>query len=88
MLRSTAKINDECHDQETNDREDLDTCEDKFSFSVYLDGEDIQADNEDYDDGDPYSYADVLRTFPVLDDDSCGRDFGTEGNRGGIPVLK
>jgi hypothetical protein len=53
MFWPTTEINDEGHDEETNDGEDLDTCEDKFGLTVDGYGEDIQANNEHDDQGNP-----------------------------------
>lgn len=72
MLWSTSQVNNESHDQETNDGQDLDTGKYKFCLSIYLNRKDVQADNEDDYDGDPDSYADMLGPFPVLDDDRGG----------------
>lgn len=87
MLWSTPKINDESHDQETNDSDDLDGCEDELSFTIDLDGEDVQANDESDDESDPRRNRDVLRALPILNDDGGGRDFGTESDCRSIPVL-
>ena len=87
VVWSTAKINNESHDQQTNDGDDLDGSEDKFGFTVDLDGENVQADDESDDESDPDCDTDVIRTLPVLDDDGGSRDFGTESNCRIVPVL-
>ena len=65
MLRSTSQVNNERHDQKTHDSDDLDTGKYEFRLSIYLDGKDIQADNENDDDRDPRTDADVFGTFPL-----------------------
>ena len=87
MLWSAAKINDESHDQETNDGNDLDGCEDELGFTIDLDGEDVQADDESDDESNPRRNRDVLCAWPILNDDRGGRDFGTESDCRVIPVL-
>ena len=46
MFWSATQVNNEGQDQETNDGDDLDTSKDKLGFSINLDSEDVQADNE------------------------------------------
>ena len=87
MLWSAAKINNESHDQETNDGDDLDGCEDELGFTIDLDGEDVQTDDESDDESDPRRNRDVLRALPILNDDGGGRDFDTESYCRSIPVL-
>ena len=41
MIWSTTQIDDESHDQETNNRDDLNTSEDELGFSVDLDSENV-----------------------------------------------
>ena len=72
MLWSTSQVNNECHDQEANDGEDLDTGKHKFGFSIDLNRKDVQADNHGDDNRDPDSHTDVLSAMPVLND-YCGR---------------
>lgn len=87
MVWSTTEINDESHDQKTDNRNDLNGGKDELGFTIDLYGEDVQADNEDDDKGNPDSNADVVRTLPVLDNDRGGGDFGTESDCRCIPVL-
>jgi hypothetical protein len=87
VVWSTTEINDESHDQETDDCDDLDTGEDEFGFTIDGNGEDVEADDEDNDDRDPYCDADVVCTWPVANNNRSGGDFGTEGDCRRIPVL-
>ena len=64
-----------------------DTGEDEFGFSINLDSEDIQADDESDDECDPNCHRDVVRTMPVLDDDGSSGDFSTESDCRIVPVL-
>jgi len=84
---STAKINNESHDQKTNNCDDLDTGKDKFGFTINGDGEDIEADDEDNNYGDPCCNTDIGCTVPVSDNNRGGRNFGTESDGRSIPVL-
>jgi hypothetical protein len=87
MVWSTTEINDESHNQKANDCDNLHTGEDKFGFTVNLDGEDIQADDDSDDEGDPGGNSNVLGPRPVLNYDGGSRYFGTESDCAGIPVL-
>jgi hypothetical protein len=48
-----AKINNECHDEKTNDCNDLDTGKYEFCFSVDGNCKDVEAEDDDDDDGEP-----------------------------------
>lgn len=85
--RTSAKVNAECHDQETDNGDDLDRGEQEFGFTIDGDGEDIQAHNEHKDNGDPGSDVDVDSTGPVLDNDRRGGDFSAESDSARIPVV-
>ena len=85
---STTHINNEGHNQESNDGDDLNTCEDELCLSIDLDGEDVQADNKNDDQRDPGCDIDVISPGPVLDDDGCGTDFGTESYGRVVPILR
>lgn len=87
MVRSTTKINDECHDEQTNDSDDLYTGKYEFGLAIDCNGEEIEAKNKDDDEGDPYCNTDVLSALPVVDNDGGGGNLSTESNRGGIPIL-
>jgi hypothetical protein len=87
VLWSTTEINNESHDQKTNNCDDLDTGKDKLGFTIDGNGEDIEADNDDNNYGDPCCDADIGCTVPVSDDNRSGRNFGTESDGGIIPVL-
>jgi len=60
VLWSTTEVNNECHDQQTNDGNDLYTGKNELRFTIDLNGEDIQADHDDDNDRDPYCNIDVL----------------------------
>lgn len=88
MFRTASQIHDECQDQKTNNCDDLDAGEDKFCLAVDLDGENVEADDEHNDDGDPNSHTDMLGTFPISYDDGRRGDFGAECDGRSVPVLK
>jgi hypothetical protein len=75
VVRTSAEVNNEGHDQETDNGDDLDTGEDELGFSINGDGEDIQANDDDEDDGDPCSRTNLV--VPVPDQDSSSGKFGT-----------
>lgn len=87
VVWSTTQVNNEGHDQEANDGDDLDTRKNELGFSIDLNSEDIQADDQSNDQRDPDCNTDMVGALPVLDDDGGGRDFGTKCNCGVIPVL-
>lgn len=87
MAWSTTEVDNECHDQETNNSDDLDTSKHEFGLAIDLNGEDIKADHKDDYDGNPYCNTDVLCSFPVIDNDRSGRNFGAERDGRSIPVL-
>lgn len=85
MAWSPANTNDEGHNQEPNNRDDLDTCKNKFGLAIDGHGENVEEDDENDEDGDPYG--DVDTRVPEIDDDGCGCDFGTASDRVRIPIL-
>jgi hypothetical protein len=88
MLWSTTEINNECHDQETNDSKDLDTGKNELSLTINGHGEDVQADNENDNDRNPCCDIDVLCTLPISNDDRSSGYFSAESDCGSIPVLE
>ena len=88
MCRRTSQVHAECHYQEPHNGDDLGTGENEFGFTIDGNGEDVQANDEDDDDGDPRGDVDSDGALPELDDERCGRDFGAESDGAGIPVLK
>ena len=50
---ATTEIKDKGKEQKTHDRNDLDRGKDELGFSVYRDGEDVQAKDDDDDNRDP-----------------------------------
>ena len=87
VSRPSTKIDDQGHEEQSDNRDDLDTGEHEFRFAVDLDGEDVEAEDDDDDDGDPCGDIDPLGAVPELDDDGSGRDFGAEGDGGLVPIL-
>lgn len=84
---STTKIDNEGHDEKTNNCNDLDTGKDEFSFTIDLDGKDIQADYEHDEDRDPDCNTDLSFGIPKSNDNGGGRNFGTKSDSRRIPVL-
>ena len=83
----SAKINDKGKDDQTDDGDDLDTGETEFSLSVDRYREDVQANDQEDDNGDPSCYVNASSPMPKLNDDrSCG-NFGTQRNSRIIPIL-
>ena len=72
MLWSAAEVDNESHNQETNNSNDLDTGEDEFSLTIDGYSEDVEGEYEKNDESDPCGNVDMLGTWPVLND-SRGR---------------
>lgn len=87
MIWRTAQVDDEGEQQQAKDGDDLDGSEDEFRLAVYRNSEDVQADDENDDEGNPCSHIDMLGTVPELNDGRCGRNLGAEGDSAGIPVV-
>ena len=85
--RPSAQIEDEGQKEQSHNGDDLDTSEDEFRFAVDLDGEDVETEDDDKNNGDPCADIDILGAVPELDDDGSGRDFGAEGNGRLVPIL-
>lgn len=83
----SAYIDDQGEDEEAENCDDLDGCEDELSLSVNGDGEDVQTEHHHDDDGDPRGDVDVYCAVPILDDGRGSRDFGAQGESGGVPVV-
>ena len=80
MIWSTTKINNESHYQKSDNGDDLDAGENKFGFTIDSNGEDVQADNQDDDEGDPGGDIDVISTAPELNHDGGSGDFRAQGD--------
>ena len=83
----SAEIDNEGHEQETDNGDELDGCEDELGLAINGDCEDVQADDKHDDKGDPSCDVDVVGTVPELNDSRCGRDLCTECNGAGVPVV-
>jgi hypothetical protein len=57
MVRSSTEHNDQSSNEQSQDRYNLYGCEYELGFSVDRNGENVQKDDDDNDDGDPYSRA-------------------------------
>lgn len=68
--RPTSSIENNTHQNQTNDGDDLDQGEPKFHLSVDLDAEEVGRAHADETDGDPYTIVDGR--VPVVDDDGAG----------------
>ena len=65
----TTYDENEGHDQETHDRDDLDSRETEFGFTVDGDSENVQANDQDDNERDPCRDIDAFRTIPILNDE-------------------
>lgn len=87
MGRAAAKIKAQRHEEETNDRDNLDAGKNEFCFSIDGYGEYVETD----DDNDDYRYpscnVDANSAIPELNDERSCRDFGAKGDGGGVPIL-
>ena len=80
-----SQVNDKRKNQQANDRNDLDGCENEFGLSVDRNRENIQAEDNHPDDGDPSSCSDL--SVPEPDDNGSGGDLSAESQRIGVPVV-
>ena len=72
MIWPAAKINDERQDEQPDDGDDLDAGEDELRLAIDLNRKDVQADDQNDDDGDPRGGVDGIRARPVVDDNRSG----------------
>jgi hypothetical protein len=84
---AATKINNECHDEKTNDCNNLNTGKYELGFSVDGNCKDIETNDNDDDDRDPRGDIDISCSFPKLDDNGSSRNLGAEGDGGIVPVL-
>ena len=103
MVRTSTEHNDQTGKEQSDDCYDLYGCEDELGFSVNRDGEDVQKDDDDNDDGDPYrrivpNWSQevsnsicllylLLFLIPEVDQKSGSRDLGAKSNRAVVPVV-
>jgi hypothetical protein len=85
---TATKVNNECHNQKTNNCDNLHTGKYEFGFSVDGNCEDVEAYDNDNDDGYPRGDINISCSFPELDDDSSSTDLSAEGDGRIVPVLK
>lgn len=85
MARGTTKIDNESDNEKTNNGHNLDASEDELGFTVYRDGENVQANDNNNDDGDPGSLVDTV--VPETDDDRCRRNLSTQSEGRVVPVV-
>ena len=67
----SSKVNNEGKDDESNDRDDFDTRENKFGLTVNGDSKYVQGHNHSDDYRDPGGYVNVHSTVPELYYHSC-----------------
>ena len=60
MTWSTSEINDQGEEEETDDRDDLDTGEDEFGLTIDCNGEDVETKDDSNDDADPCSNLQIV----------------------------
>lgn len=77
--RSTTAVQDDAQDDVAHNGNDLDDGEEELGFTVALDSEQIDGDDQDQEDGDPGVVIDAA-IAPVLDGDSGSDDFQRQDN--------
>lgn len=77
--RSTTAVQDDAQDDVAHNGNDLDDGEEELGFTVALDSEQIDGDDQDQEDGDPGIVVDAA-IAPVLDGDSSSDDFQRQDN--------
>jgi hypothetical protein len=55
MVRTSTEHNDQTSNEQSQNRYNLYGCKYELGFSVDRNGKDVQKENDDDDDGDPYS---------------------------------
>lgn len=83
-VRGTSQHDDKARDNEAHDGDELDAGKPEFRFSKDLDGNNVETDAHNEDDGNPDGAVD--RGIPVVDQDSTGRRFGGDENGIRVPV--
>ncbi len=84
---NTTAIDDESQEQQANDGNDLNRCEDKLGLTIDGDCENVQAQHQDDDEGDPSCHVDVPSSFPILDYSRGGGDLRAKSDRRRVPVV-
>ena len=79
--RNAAAVDDDGEDDEPYTSDDLDDGEDEFDFAIATHAEDLDDDERNEEDGDPYSLVDVASTFPVFEGDAGGGDFEGQNSK-------
>ena len=87
FARSTAQVDDESKEQESDDGNDFDTGKDELGFTIDRYGEDVQAEDKNDDDRDPRRDVNIRSTRPVANDGGGSRDFSAKGNCGRVPII-
>jgi len=87
MVWPTAKVEDEGEEQKANNSDDLDGGKAELGLSINGHSENVQANDDDNDDGNPGRNVDIVGSMPELDDSRSCRDFGAESDGAGIPVV-
>lgn len=77
--RSTTAVQDDAQDDVAHNGNDLDDGEEELGFTVALDSEQIDGDDQDQEDGDPGVVVDAA-IAPVLDGDGGSDDFQRQDN--------
>ena len=79
--RNAAAIDDDGEDDEACTGDDLDDGEDEFNFSIATNAEDLDDDERNEEDGNPYPLVDVASACPVLESDTGGGDFERQNRK-------
>ncbi|SPQ18434.1 b29f935e-0d0f-448a-93c7-e4b30d5efc30 [Thermothielavioides terrestris] len=80
-----AGHDDDAHDHQAEDRDELDAGEPELGLAKDRDGEDVQQQNHEQDDGDPDGRRDGR--VPVLEQDGTGGRLCRNQDRIGVPVV-
>ena len=85
MVRSATKEQHNTKNNKSKNRENFDRTEYKLCLSKEGNGDDVECENNEQNDGDPDG--DGYAFGPVLYDDCGGGDFGGEEHGEGVPVV-
>lgn len=87
VVRSTTQHDNKANDEQAHDRDELDGGEYELSFSVNGHGEDVEAYDDDYDDGNPDRRTNPLLLIPEVDEDGGGGYLSAKGDSRLVPIV-
>lgn len=87
MRRPTTEVDNEGHDQKTDEGDDLDASENELCFSVDRDGEDVETDYKHNDEANLSSDIDTICAWPILNNNRGSTNLSTKCDSARISVI-